>query len=97
MKESIEGKHVLLVEDIVDTGKTLNKIYESLFSQKPASLKLSALLVKEKVHRFAYPIDYPGFFIEDHFVVGYGLDFAEKYRHLDYIGILDENENPHPS
>ncbi len=88
LDNSIEGRHVLIVEDIVDTGLTLSHLRELLSSRKPLSLKTVALLNK-KVRRIKdVPIEYFGFEIPDEFVVGYGLDFNEKYRNLPYICVL---------
>jgi hypoxanthine phosphoribosyltransferase len=84
----IEGRHVLVVEDIVDTGLTLNYVMEHLRAQRPASLKLCALLDKPARRIVPLPIDYRGFEIPDKFVIGYGLDYAERYRNLPFIGVL---------
>lgn len=88
LMRSIEGKHVLIVEDIVDTGLTLRFLMDNLQTRRPASLKLAALLNKPERARVAVPIDYLGFTIEDVFVVGYGLDYAQRYRNLPFIGVL---------
>lgn len=88
LMRSIEGKHVLIVEDIVDTGLTLRFLMDNLQTRQPASLKLAALLNKPERARVSVPIDYLGFTIEDVFVVGYGLDYAQRYRNLPYIGVL---------
>jgi hypoxanthine phosphoribosyltransferase len=84
----IEGKHVLLVEDIVDTGLTVRYVMDNLSTRRPASLRLASLLNKPERARVAVPIDYLGFTIDDVFVVGYGLDYAQHYRNLPYIGVL---------
>jgi hypoxanthine phosphoribosyltransferase len=84
----IEGKHVLLVEDIVDTGLTVRYVMDNLSTRRPASLRLASLLNKPERARVSVPIDYLGFTIEDVFVVGYGLDYAQHYRNLPYIGVL---------
>jgi hypoxanthine phosphoribosyltransferase len=84
----IEGKHVLLIEDIVDTGLTVRFLMDNLLTRQPASLKLASLLHKPVRARAAVAIDYLGFTIEDVFVVGYGLDYAQRYRNLPYIGTL---------
>lgn len=89
MEENIEGKHVLIVEDIVDTGLTLDYLCRSLKMREPASLKICSLLSKPARRKAELPIDYLGFTIDDHFVVGYGLDYLSFYRNLPYIGILD--------
>lgn len=89
LQESIEGKHVLVVEDIIDTGKTLKYLLEHLKGKKPASLKLCSLLDKPEKRVYEVDVDYVGFQIPDKFVVGYGLDYNEMYRNLPYIGYLD--------
>ena len=88
LSEEIEGKNVLIVEDIIDSGNTLSAVLELLESRKPASLKLVSLLSKPSRREKEVTIDYLGSEIDDLFVVGYGLDFAEKYRNLPYIGVL---------
>ncbi|MGI6336323.1 MAG: hypoxanthine phosphoribosyltransferase [Clostridiales bacterium] len=85
---NIEGQHVLLVEDIVDSGFTMDYILRLLKSREPASIKLVSLLDKPLRRRVPVNIDYCGFEIEDKFVVGYGLDFAGMYRNLPFIGVL---------
>ncbi len=85
----VRGSDVLLVEDIVDTGYTLRTVLDLLRFRGTRSVKLCALLDKASRREIDVPIDYRGFRIEDHFVVGYGLDFAEKHRNLPYIGVLD--------
>lgn len=85
---AIEGRHILVVEDIVDTGLTLNYLLANLKSRGAASVKLAALLDKFERREKEVPIDYLGFQIPDKFVVGYGLDFAERYRNLPYIGVV---------
>lgn len=85
---NIEGKHVLVVEDIIDSGLTLNYLLDNLKSRKPASLKLCTLLNKPERRKVKVNIDYNGFNVPDYFVVGYGLDYAEKYRNLPFIGVL---------
>ena len=91
LKVDIENKHVLLVEDIVDTGLTLSNIIQRLLSRKPASLKLASLLYKKARNVHPVKIDYLGFSIEDLFVIGYGLDFAGKYRELPFVGVYNES------
>ena len=88
LSDSITGKHVLIVEDIVDSGLTLQSLSELLISRRPASLRLCSLLDKPSRRKTDINADYCGFTIEDKFVVGYGLDFADHYRHLPYIGVL---------
>ncbi len=93
----IEGRHVVLIEDIVDTGMTLNYLLRYLQSLNPASLRVCALLDK-KVRRIVdVKLDYVGFEIPDEFVVGYGLDYLEKYRNLPFIGILRPGEQAQPT
>ena len=86
--ENIEGKHVIMVEDILDSGLTLSYLTKYLMQRKPASIKIATLLDKPARRRAEVKPDYVGFEVPDAFVVGYGLDFAEKYRNLPYIGIL---------
>lgn len=88
LETSIEGRHVLIVEDIIDTGLTLNYLIENLKSRKPASLKICTLLDKPSRRRVQLQPDYCGFVIPDEFVIGYGLDFSEIYRNLPFIGVL---------
>jgi hypoxanthine phosphoribosyltransferase len=88
LDESIEGKHVLIVEDILDTGLTLGYLIENLKRRNPASLAICTLLDKQKPREQTMQPTYTGFTIPDRFVVGYGLDFAQKYRNLPYIGVL---------
>jgi hypoxanthine phosphoribosyltransferase len=85
---AIEGRHILVVEDIVDTGLTLSYLLANLKSRGAASVKLAALLDKYERREKEVPIDYLGFPIPDKFVVGYGLDFAERYRNLPYIAVV---------
>ena len=84
----IEGKHVLLVEDIVDSGLTLDYLFKNLASRGPASVEVAALLTKPSQRKVDLPIRYMGFEVPDVFVVGYGLDYAERYRNLPFIGTL---------
>ncbi len=88
LDEDIEGRDVLLVEDIVDSGLTLNYLLKNLRGRRPASLEVCALLKKTGIQRVDIDVRYCGFEIPPEFVVGYGLDFAEKYRNLPYIGTL---------
>ena len=87
----IAGKDVLIVEDILDSGVTLTRVMEILRNRKPASLRLCSLLEKPERHKVEVPLDYVGFIVPDEFVVGYGLDYAEKYRNLPYVGVLKES------
>jgi len=84
----ISGRHVLIVEDIIDTGHTLTYLLENLRVRNPASLRLCTLLNKPSRREAELEIDYVGFVIPNEFVVGYGLDFDENYRNLDFIGVL---------
>jgi len=86
---SLEGRHVIIVEDIVDTGLTLTYLQDILRARGPQSLKTACLLSKPSRRQVEVTVDYVGFTIEDRFVVGYGLDYAEKYRNLAHIAVLD--------
>jgi len=88
LDSSIEGEHVVVVEDIIDSGLTLNYLRENLLSRRPASLRTCVLLDKPSRREVPYTPDYVGFQVPDEFVVGYGLDYAGLYRHLPYIGVL---------
>jgi hypoxanthine phosphoribosyltransferase len=88
LDDSIESRHVLVVEDIVDTGLTLNYLLENLRHRNAASVRVCSLLDKPARRRVPVRIDYTGFEVPDAFVVGYGLDYAQKYRGLPFIGIL---------
>lgn len=92
LDESITGEEVLVVEDIVDSGRTLNYLLEMLRDRKPASLRLCTLLDKPERRVVEVNVDYTGFQIPDEFVVGYGLDYAQKYRNLPYIGVVEQDE-----
>lgn len=87
--KSIRGRHTLVIEDIVDTGLTLFKVRNLLMDREPASLKIVTLLDKPSRRRVKVPVDYVGFAIEDHFVVGYGLDLEGLHRNLPYVGIYN--------
>ena len=84
----VEGKHVLIVEDIVDTGLTLHYLQDILRSRNPRTLRTACLLSKPSRRQIEVTVDYIGFTIEDRFVVGYGLDYAEQYRNLPHIAVL---------
>jgi len=88
LSRPIEDKHVVIVEDIVDTGLTMRYLLDNLATRHPASVKLCTLLHKPGRARTRIPIDYLGFQIEDRFVVGYGLDAGEKYRNVPFIGVM---------
>lgn len=89
VNENIEGRNVIIVEDIIDTGISLNYLYDHLIEKKPKSLKIAVLLDKKERRVKDINVDYTGFVIEDKFVVGYGLDYDEQYRNLDYIGYIE--------
>jgi hypoxanthine phosphoribosyltransferase len=86
---NIEGRHVLVVEDIIDSGLTLSYLMRNLEAREPASLQVCALLTKPVRREIDVPVRYVGFEIPNRFVIGYGLDFAERYRNLPYVGVLD--------
>jgi hypoxanthine phosphoribosyltransferase len=87
---NIEGRHVLVVEDIIDSGLTLSYLMRNLEAREPATLEICALLTKPDRREIDVPVRYVGFEIPNRFVVGYGLDFGEKYRNLPYVAVLDE-------
>lgn len=89
LDDSIEGKNVLVVEDIIDSGRTLSKLMELLESRKPASLALCTLLDKPERRVVEVDVNYTGFQIPDLFVVGYGLDYAQKHRNYPYVGVVE--------
>nr|WP_293248606.1 hypoxanthine phosphoribosyltransferase [Nannocystis sp.] len=88
LNTSIAGRHVIVVEDIVDTGLTLHYLYENLRTRQPASLKVCALLDKREARKREVEVDYVGFHCPNEFVVGYGLDYRGRYRNLPFIGVL---------
>ncbi len=88
LSKPIEGRDVIVVEDIIDTGLTLNYLLGYLADRRPASIKICCLLDKPARRLAEIPIDYRGFTIPDRFVIGYGLDYDERYRNLPYIGVL---------
>ena len=90
LDSNLEGRHIILVEDIVDTGLTLHYLQEMLKARAPRSMKTACLLSKPSRRKVDVQVDYVGFTIEDHFVVGYGLDYAEKYRNLPHIAVLEQ-------
>jgi hypoxanthine phosphoribosyltransferase len=91
---NIEGRDVLVVEDIIDSGLTLSYLMRNLEAREPASLEICALLTKPERREIDVPVRYVGFEIPNAFVIGYGLDFAERYRNLPYVGVLDPNLIP---
>ena len=88
LKEDIGGRHVLIVEDIIDSGRTLDYLRKNLLARSPASLRIVTLLDKPERREVEVPVDFTGFHIPNEFVVGYGLDFGEIYRNLPYIAVL---------
>ncbi|MDO4512490.1 MAG: hypoxanthine phosphoribosyltransferase [Lachnospiraceae bacterium] len=92
LDEPLKDKHVIVIEDIVDSGRTLSYLLEMLKDRKPASLKLCTLLDKPERRVTDVKVDYTGFEIPDEFVVGYGLDYDQKYRNLPYIGVVKFDE-----
>jgi hypoxanthine phosphoribosyltransferase len=90
LDEPIDDRHVLIVEDIIDTGHTLNYITRNLAARQPASVKICTLLDKAERREVEIPIDYTGFVIPNKFVFGYGLDLDEKFRNLPFIGVVNE-------
>ena len=90
LDEALEGRHVIIVEDIIDSGKTLNYLIPVLYARKPLDIKLCTLLSKPSRREVEIDVDYVGFEIPDAFVVGYGLDHAQNYRNLPYIATVEE-------
>ncbi|HAU87898.1 MAG TPA: hypoxanthine phosphoribosyltransferase [Lachnospiraceae bacterium] len=90
LDEPIDGKNVIVIEDIIDSGRTLSYLMDLLNARKPESLKLCTLLDKPDRRVTDVKVDYVGFEIPDKFVVGYGLDYAQKYRNLPYVGVVEE-------
>ncbi len=88
LESSIEGRHVIVVEDIVDTGRTLDYIMRNLRTRQPQSVRVATLLNKPSRREIEVPVDFVGFEIPNEFVLGYGLDFAEQYRNMPFIGVL---------
>jgi hypoxanthine phosphoribosyltransferase len=91
---NIEGRHVLVVEDIIDSGLTLSYLMRNLEAREPASLEVCALLTKPERREIDVPVRYTGFEIPNRFVIGYGLDFDERYRNLPYVAVFDESLVP---
>lgn len=94
LDDSITGRDVLIIEDIVDSGLTLNYLMRNLKARDPASLEVCSLLTKPERRRVDIPIRYTGFEIPNQFVVGYGLDLAQRYRNLDHVALLPEDTIP---
>jgi hypoxanthine phosphoribosyltransferase len=91
---NIDGRHVIVVEDIIDSGLTLSYLMRNLEAREPASLQICALLTKPDRREIDVPVRYVGFEIPNRFVIGYGLDFAERYRNLPYVGVLHPDLMP---
>jgi len=86
---AVEGRHLLVVEDIIDTGLTMSYLLQNLRTRRPASVKIVSLLSKPARRQVEVSIDYLGFTIEDRFVLGYGLDYDGRYRNMPYIGVVE--------
>lgn len=93
LDDPIEGENILIVEDIIDSGRTLHYLIDYLKSKKPKSVKLCTLFDKPDRREFNVHVDWTGFDIPDEFIVGYGLDYAQRYRNLPYIGVLHFDED----
>ena len=91
---NIEGRHVLVVEDIIDSGLTLSYLMRNLEAREPATLEICSLMTKPERREIDVPVRYVGFEIPNRFVIGYGLDFSERYRNLPYVGVLDPSLIP---
>jgi hypoxanthine phosphoribosyltransferase len=91
---NIEGRHVLVVEDIIDSGLTLSYLMRNLESREPATLEVCALLTKPDRREIEVPVRYVGFEIPNRFVIGYGLDYGERYRNLPYVAVLSDDALP---
>jgi hypoxanthine phosphoribosyltransferase len=94
LSQNIAGRHVIIVEDIVDTGLTLQYIIENLETRHPKSIRICTLLDRRGRRRVDINLDYVGFVVPDKFVIGYGLDLAQKYRNLPHIAVLEDEEIP---
>jgi hypoxanthine phosphoribosyltransferase len=92
LDQEIAGRHVLIVEDIIDSGLTLHYLIRNLQVRQPESLNIAALLVKDGIDRPPLAIEYEGFHIPPEFVIGYGLDYAGKYRNLPYVAVMEEDD-----
>lgn len=93
LDEALQGKDVIVIEDIIDSGRTLSYLLQNLSNRNPKSLRLCTLLDKPERRVAEVKVDYTGFAIPDEFVVGYGLDYAQKYRNLPYIGVVSFSED----
>src|SRR5207248_11310038 len=91
---NVESRHVLIVEAIIDSGLTLSYLMRNLEARRPATLEVCALMTKPKRRQIAVPVRYVGFEIPNKFVIGYGLDFAERYRNLPYVAVLADQLMP---
>jgi len=92
VREQVRGRHVILIEDIVDTGITLNHLRQNMLNRSPESLKICTLLDKKDRREVDVPIDYVGFTVPNEFLVGYGLDYDNRYRNLPYISVFKKSE-----
>lgn len=92
LEEDIKGRNVIIVEDIIDTGNTLQKVQQILQTREPKNIRICTLLDKPERREVEISVDYTGFQIPDEFVVGYGIDFAQKHRTLPYVGIVKKEE-----
>ena len=92
LDEEIEGRDVLIVEDIIDSGLTLHDLMKNLEVRKPATLEIAALLIKDGIDRPPLEVKYEGFHIPPEFVIGYGLDYAGKYRNLPYVAVMEDED-----
>jgi hypoxanthine phosphoribosyltransferase len=90
LRNDIAGRHVVVCEGVVDSGRSLTFLIDLLKQRNPASIKIATLLDKVPCRKVPVPVDYAGWAIGDEFVIGYGMDFAEKYRNLPYVGVLEE-------
>ena len=90
LRNDIAGKHVVVCEGVVDSGRSLTFLIDLLKQRNPASIKIATLLDKVPCRKIPVPVDYAGWRIRDEFVIGYGMDFGEKYRNLPYVGVLEE-------
>lgn len=92
LQHDVQNQHVVIVEDIIDTGYTMEKLLDYMRRKNPKTVSVCTLLYKPSAIKVAVPLDYVGFNIPNDFVIGYGLDFAEMYRNLPYIGVLEQNK-----
>ncbi|MDR3257272.1 MAG: hypoxanthine phosphoribosyltransferase [Mycoplasmataceae bacterium] len=91
LRQNIEGRHIIIIEDIIDTGRTLSKLLSILNTRKPASIKIACMIDKPSARIKSVKVDYSGFKIPNDFVIGFGLDYNERYRGLPYVGVLKKS------